>query len=119
VEGDFSIGDSYINSDARILCGDEITIGDDVSIAWNLELLDDDRHELSVKGAKTAQTAPITIEDNVWIGHSVSIHKGVTIHEGSVVASDSVVTSNVPPNTLVARTPAKIVREDVSWGGSE
>lgn len=119
VEGNFSIGDSYVNSHARILCGDEITIGDDVAIAWNVEILDDDRHEISIGGTTSEQTAPITIEDDVWIGHDVSIHKGVTIHEGSVVASDSVVTSDVPSNTLAAGTPAEVIRENVSWGGSE
>lgn len=119
VEGEFSIGDSYVNSDARILCGDKISIGDNVAIAWNVELLDDNRHELSIDGQTSEQTAPINIEDDVWIGHSVSVHKGVTINEGSVVASDSVVTSDVPSNTLVAGTPAKIVRENVTWGGSD
>jgi len=110
------MGDSYVNSHARILCGDEITVGDGVAVAWNVELLDDDRHSLSVDGTRSERTAPIVIEDDVWVGHSVSIHKGVTVHEGSVVASDSVVTSDVPPNTLVAGTPAEVVREDVSWG---
>lgn len=116
VEGDFSMGDSYINGHSRILCGDEISIGDGVAMAWNIELLDDDRHAISVDGRRTNQSAPIRIEDDVWVGHDVSIHKGVTIHEGGVVASDSVVTSNVPPNTLVAGTPAEVVREDVEWG---
>lgn len=116
VEGDFSMGDSYVNSHARIFCGDEITIGDGVAVAWNVELLDDDRHGLSVDESPVEQTAPISIEDNVWIGHDVSIHKGVTIHEGSVVASDSVVTSNVPTNTLVAGSPAEVIEENVSWG---
>jgi len=119
VEGDFSMGDSYVNSHARIYCGDEITIGDGVAVAWNVEFLDDDRHELSIDGTLTQKTAPIIVEDDVWIGHSVSVHKGVTINEGSVVASDSVVTSDVPKNTLVAGTPAEVVREDVSWGSSE
>lgn len=116
VEGDFSMGDSYVNSHARIICGEEITIGDNVAIAWNVELLDDDRHSLSVDGAPTKQTAPIHIKDDVWIGHSVSVHKGVTIHEGSAVASDSVVTSDVPPNTLVAGSPATVIRENIFWG---
>ncbi|MFC7043041.1 acyltransferase [Halonotius sp. GCM10025705] len=116
VEGDFSMGDSYINGHSRILCGDEISIGDGVAMAWNIELLDDDRHAISVDGERTDQSTPIKIEDDVWVGHDVSVHKGVTIHEGSIVASDSVVTSDVPPNTLVAGTPAKVVREDVEWG---
>ena len=42
--------------------------------------------------------------------------KGVTIGNGSVVAARSVVTKDVPPGVLVAGQPAKIVRENVSWG---
>lgn len=115
IEGNFSMGDSYINSDCRIICGDEITIGDDVAIAWGVELLDDDRHKLMIDGEESPHTEPIQINNNVWIGHNVSIHKGVTIHKGSVVSSDSVVVSDVPPNTLVAGCPAEVVREDVTW----
>ena len=116
VEGEFSMGDSYINSHARILCGDKIKIGDDVSIAWNVQIIDDDRHDLTVAGNPTQKTGPIDINDDVWIGHDVSIHKGVTVHTGSVVASNSVVTSDVPPHTLVAGTPAEVIRQDVEWG---
>jgi acetyltransferase-like isoleucine patch superfamily enzyme len=93
VEGKFSMGDSYINSHCRIICGDEITIGDGVAIAWNVEILDDDRHEITGSN----RTAPIVIEDNVWIGHDVSITKGATIGEGAVIANDSVVTEDIPP----------------------
>lgn len=115
IEGDFSMGDSYINSHSRILCGEEITIGDNVAIAWNFELLDDDRHQIVIDGERPPQTRPIEIQDEVWIGHDVSVHKGVTIREGSVVASDSVVVDDVPPNTLVAGSPAEVVRENVTW----
>jgi acetyltransferase-like isoleucine patch superfamily enzyme len=110
------MGDSYINSHARILCGDKIKIGDGVSIAWNVQILDDDRHELTVAGNPTQKTGPIHINDDVWIGHDVSIHKGVTVHTGSVVASNSVVTTDVPPDTLVAGAPAEVIRRDVDWG---
>lgn len=115
IDGEFSMGDSYINSNARIMCGDRIIIGDNVAIAWNFEILDDDRHQIIINGERPPQTNPIEIHDDVWIGHDVSVHKGVTINEGSVVASDSVVLSDVPANTLVAGTPAKVVRENVTW----
>lgn len=115
IEGTFEMGDSYINSHGRIICADEITIGDGVAIAWNFEALDDSRHQMIIDGEKRPQTAPIEIRDDVWIGHDVSVHKGVTIHEGSVVASNSVVLSDVPPNTLVAGSPAEVVRENVDW----
>lgn len=115
IEGDFSMGDSYINSHSRIICGDEITIGDGVAIAWNVEILDDDRHQIVIDGERLTKTSPIEIRDEVWIGHDVSVHKGVTIHEGSVVASNSAVRSDVPPNTLVAGYPAEVIRENVRW----
>jgi acetyltransferase-like isoleucine patch superfamily enzyme len=115
IEGTFSMGDSYINSHSRVLCGEAITIGDDVAIAWNVEFLDDDRHHLLIDGERQSPTDPIEIKDHVWIGHSVSIHKGVTVHKNSVVASDSVVVSDVPPNTLVAGCPAEVVKTNVDW----
>jgi acetyltransferase-like isoleucine patch superfamily enzyme len=117
IDGHFCMGDSFINSHSRVMCSDEIVIGNDVSIAWNFEILDDDRHQIVIDGKRPKQTEPIEIQDEVWIGHDVSVHKGVTIHEGSVVASNSVVLSDVPPNTLVAGSPAKVVRENVSWEG--
>lgn len=111
VEGDLAIGDSYINSHARILCGDRISIGDGCAIAWGIELLDDDRHVLT----DSPKTAPIRIENDVWIGHDVSIGKGVKIGEGAVIASNSVVRSDVPARSLFAGCPAKQIRQEVEW----
>lgn len=112
IDGDYSMGDSYINSHCRIICGNEITIGDNVAIAWNVELVDDDRHQF----AGSEQTAPIIIKDNVWIGHNVTIKKGTTVNKGAVIASNSVVTSDIPSRTLVAGSPAKIIKSDIEWG---
>jgi galactoside O-acetyltransferase len=56
-------------------------------------------------------SAPITIEDRVWIGFGVTILKGVVVGEGAIVASCSVVTRNVEPYTIVAGNPAKVVRQ--------
>lgn len=58
-----------------------------------------------------AESAPIVIEDNVWIGEYAAILKGVTIGEGAVVASHAVVTKDVPPYTIVAGNPARVVKE--------
>ncbi len=57
------------------------------------------------------EMAPIVIADKVWLGMNVTVLKGVTIGEGSVVAAGSIVTKNVPPWTLVAGNPARIIRE--------
>jgi acetyltransferase-like isoleucine patch superfamily enzyme len=56
------------------------------------------------------EAKPIVIEKNVWIATAVTIIGGVTVGENSVVAAGAVVTRNVPPNTLVAGVPARVIR---------
>ncbi|SEB11095.1 tetrahydrodipicolinate N-acetyltransferase [Thalassobacillus cyri] len=55
--------------------------------------------------------SPVVIEDGVVIGANAVILEGVTVGEGSVVAAGSIVTEDVPPNTLVAGTPAKKIKD--------
>ena len=54
---------------------------------------------------------PVAIEDNVLIGANAVILEGVTVGTGSVVAAGSVVTKDVPPYTVVAGTPAKVIKK--------
>jgi acetyltransferase-like isoleucine patch superfamily enzyme len=54
---------------------------------------------------------PIVVKRNAWIGAAATILPGVTIGENSVVAAGAVVNKDVPPNTVVAGVPAKIVRQ--------
>lgn len=54
---------------------------------------------------------PITIKKNAWICSSATISGGVTIGENSIVAAGAVVTKDVPPNTIVAGVPARVIRE--------
>lgn len=109
-----------------------IQIGNFVGIAQNSHIFDNNNHAISPKqrilhrirvapggedytslGAQweEADSAPIIIEDNVWIGMYCYIGKGVTIGESSIVARQSVVTKDVPPFTVVAGNPAKVVKE--------
>lgn len=113
VEGDFSMGASYVNSHAKILCEDRIAIGDDCAIAWNVELSDSDMHAFAIDGERRATRAPIEIADHVWIGSNVQVKKGVTIGEGAIVASGSVVTNDVAPRTMVGGVPAEEIYADV------
>lgn len=54
---------------------------------------------------------PITIEDNVWIGESVSILAGVTIGKGTIIGANSVVTKSLPQNVIAVGTPAKPIKK--------
>jgi len=102
-----SIGDR-----TEIHCGNRISIGDDVVIAWDCTILDRDYHSADGEGEKIA---PVEIGNRVWIGCHAVILKGVTIGEGSVVAAGSVVTRDVPPHSLVAGNPASVKRTVAGW----
>jgi carbonic anhydrase/acetyltransferase-like protein (isoleucine patch superfamily) len=102
-----SIGDR-----TEIHCGDSITIGDEVIIAWDCNILDRDYH--STEG-EAEITSPVRIGNRVWIGCRCIILKGVTIGDNAVVAAGSVVNMNVPPNMLVAGNPARQKKEVIGW----
>ncbi len=96
----------------------EITIGDQCAISWNCTIIDNDMHEIcyseDAPPARPSHNA-VTIGNHVWIGAQAIILKGSTIGENSVVAAGAIVTKDVPPFTLVAGAPAKIVRKIAGW----
>jgi acetyltransferase-like isoleucine patch superfamily enzyme len=55
------------------------------------------------------ESRPVRIGRNVWIGFEACVLPGVVIGEGSIVGARSVITENVPPFTVVAGNPARIV----------
>lgn len=55
--------------------------------------------------------APTVICKNAWVGINVTVLPGVVIGEGAVVAAGAVVTKDVPPRTLAAGVPAKIIKQ--------
>ena len=59
---------------------------------------------------KKAPSAPVVIEESVWLCANVTVLKGVTIGARSVIATGSVVTRDIPPDTLAGGVPAKPLR---------
>jgi acetyltransferase-like isoleucine patch superfamily enzyme len=57
------------------------------------------------------RTSPIDIGENVWLGARVMVMPGVTIGRDAAVGAGSIVTSDVPPRTLVAGVPARVIKE--------
>ena len=105
------LGNSFINSDCKIRCSKNISIGDNCAISHDVTIMDSDYHQ--IEGEKN--TKPIVIADDVWIGTRCTVLKGVTIGEGAVIAAGSIVTKDVMPHTLVAGNPARVVRINVYW----
>ncbi|BCJ52788.1 maltose O-acetyltransferase [Actinoplanes sp. NBRC 14428] len=97
-----------------LLCLDvaRITIGDDVQIGPNVQLLTP-THPVAAgpRRAKWEAARPITIADNVWLGGGAIVLPGVTIGENTVVGAGSVVTRDLPANVVAVGNPARIVRE--------
>ncbi len=85
-----------------------VTIGDDCVIGSYTRILDSDFHQIDPD--EPIRTEPVHIGRNVWIPGQAQILRGVTIGEGAVVALGAVVTENVPPRSVVAGSPAKVVR---------
>lgn len=93
-----------------------ITIGDDVQIGPNVQLLTP-THPLDpeLRRAKWEAADPIVIKDNVWLGGGAIVLAGVTVGENSIVGAGAVVTRDVAANTAVVGSPARVVR---TLGGS-
>ncbi len=107
---------TYLGHRVSISVGSKVTIGNHVLIANEVFIADNPGHPLDaarrrVQGVEPDQIRPVTIGDDVWIGHGCKIMPGVTIGEGAVVGAGSIVTRDVPPFTLVAGIPAKPVRD--------
>lgn len=99
----------------RMLCAQEITIGQFCTFSWDVQVLDNDFHALTVDGVEQPSAAPVRIGDRVWVGTRAVVLKGVTIGDGAVVAAGAVVTRDVPAGTVVAGVPAKAVGHADSW----
>lgn len=127
-EGQIEIGSNcYLGEGSRIWSQASVRIGNDVLISHLVDIHDSDGHPIEAEDrvldgrsilqgqgyllpTKT-QSAPVVIEDKVWIGFKATILKGVRLGEGAIVAAGAVVTKDVPPYTLVAGNPAKKVKD--------
>ncbi|HEY3929183.1 MAG TPA: CatB-related O-acetyltransferase, partial [Candidatus Koribacter sp.] len=93
----------------------DIYIGSHVLIAGGCAFLSRDAHSVDCPGvtifdSPRGDTQALVIEDDVWIGYGAIVLSGVRIGRGSIIAAGAVVTSNVPPYSIVAGVPAKVLR---------
>ena len=103
---------SGITCNTRIMAREKVSIGYDTIISWGVFISDSDWHEISWD----EPTKSVEIGDRVWISHDVSVLKGSQIGNGCVVGAKSLLSNAMyPDNSLIAGTPAKVVRKDVFW----
>lgn len=127
--GDYSVIESFAcinNAVGDVIIGDHtriglhntiigpVDIGSHVNLAQGITVsalnhnFSDASKRIDEQGVSTT---PVTIEDDVWIGANAVILPGVTIGEHCVVAAGAVVTKDVPPHSLVAGVPAKVIKK--------
>ena len=127
--GDYSVVESFAcinNAVGDVLIGDHtriglhntiigpVKIGNHVNLAQGITVtalnhnFDDTNKRIDEQGVSTKA---VTIEDDVWIGANAVILPGVTIGNHCVVAAGAVVTKDVPPHSLVAGVPAKVIKQ--------
>ena len=126
--GDYSVIESFVcinNAVGDVVIGDHtriglhntiigpVEIGNNVNLAQGITVtalnhnFSDTNKRIDEQGVSTN---PVTIEDDVWVGANAVILPGVTIGEHCVVAAGAVVTKDVPPHSLVAGVPAKVIK---------
>ena len=103
---------TFVNFGLVVLDVASVTIGDDVQIGPNVQLLTA-THPLDPgpRRDKWESAEPITIEDNVWLGGGVIVCPGVRIGANTVVGAGSVVTRDLSPGVIAVGSPAKAIRE--------
>lgn len=112
------VGAVLIGSHTRVGMGNvvigPVTIGSNVIFAQNVVMsgLNHGYEDVTCPiHLQKVTTAPITVEDDCWIGANVVITAGVTIGKHAVVAAGAVVTKNIPPFSVAVGNPARIIKQ--------
>jgi acetyltransferase-like isoleucine patch superfamily enzyme len=118
-DGEVAIGNfctvvgAIICSNGRVEIGDYAFIAHEVVIADTFAALPGfrERHSSAASAVHRPETARITVRENVWIGARAVLLDGADIGEGSIVGAASVVDFHVPPFSVAAGNPARIVKK--------
>lgn len=94
-----------------------ITFGKSCMLSYGINIRNTDSHPvIDVSSGKILNPEKdIHIGDHVWIAENATILKGVNIGNDSIVGTGAIVTKNVPPNSIVAGNPGRVVKTDINW----
>lgn len=102
---------NHITSINGIIIGNNLLTGRYVLISDNSHgSTDGSQLDRNPKSRKLTSKGPIVIGNNVWLGDRVTVLPGVSIGDGVIAAVNSTITKDVPPYSLVAGTPAKVIK---------
>ena len=107
---------TFVGNGCTLAAARSIVVGNHCLLSAGVRVHDNDGHPVDPDRRRAGEpiapdeAAAVVIEDNVWIGACAIVLKGVTIGENAIVGTGAVVTKDVPPNTIVAGNPARVVR---------
>ena len=108
------IGGAYLSAKGE---GIRLTIGDNCMFSRNINIMTYDGHPIYDADTREILNHPqdISIGNHVWVAANASILKGVTVNDGSIIAFGAIVTKNVEAKAIVAGSPAKEIKRNISW----
>lgn len=110
----------HCNSHLTISSAEEtnVTVGDRCLVSAAV-IRPSDMHAIydRTTGQRVNFGRDVVIGNDVWLAQDCFILKGVTIGEGCAIAARAVVTRDIPPHCIAAGNPARVVRENITWGG--
>jgi acetyltransferase-like isoleucine patch superfamily enzyme len=109
---------TLINGGTHIIALKNIEIGENCLIAQDVNIRDNDGHMLSSQMGEAVNPGieRIQIGNHCWIGQRAMILKGVILQDNVIVGAGAVVSKSVGANNLVAGVPARVIKENVTWG---
>jgi acetyltransferase-like isoleucine patch superfamily enzyme len=103
---------TYINYGCSIAVTNRLRIGTQCRIGPYVMISDNQFHCLEPdRRDELPESEPVTLEDNIWLGARVIVLPGVTIGMNSVIGAGSVVSRDIPPNSVAAGVPAKVIKK--------
>jgi len=108
-----SIGNRCALNGTIIHCNEKVVIGNNCLFGPGTVIIDNNSHRISkefMERNKKAESKPILIKDNVWVGMNCLIMKGTTIGENSIIAAGSLVVKDIPDNCLYGGHPARLIK---------
>jgi acetyltransferase-like isoleucine patch superfamily enzyme len=107
--GELAVGDGcFFNQGSSVVASLSITLGEHVRVGDYAAVYDSDQHP--VEQGTPVRRAPVSIGRNVWLARGAVVLPGSTIGDHAVVAAGAIVSGEVPARTLVAGSPARVVR---------
>ena len=94
-----------------------IEIYNDCMLSNQIEIRTGDSHSIidMQTGKRINHAANVTLQEHVWVGAHAKILKGVTIGNNTVIATGAVVTGDIPPHSIAAGIPAKVIKTSTDW----